>query len=248
MNFDRPKYKDFARRQLKGRWGVPILVTIITFLVVSLFEIPDIIRIVSSEGFNQLLYGNFINFSEYLDTYNNVMNEASSTIAAWIQGFVEIILIVAGLNVYLKMSRSPEKVSLKAFFEGMNNWWRAILCYLYKAVFLFLWLLCLVIPMFIKSYAYSQMEYLIAEFQDLSIPQAMDISKRITANNKWNLFVLDLSFLGWILLCVLSCGIGFIWLRPYMRMTYVNAYHAMLKNALETGIVKPEELQNEKEL
>ena len=54
---------------------------------------------------------------------------------------------------------------------------------------------------------------------------------------------MELSFLGWELLGALSLGIGYIWIIPYRQMTYVNAYHALLKNALEQGVIKPEDLQ-----
>ena len=102
---------------------------------------------------------------------------------------------------------------------------------------------CFFIPAIIKAYAYSMMEYLVAEFPSLSIPDAMNISKKITNGSKWDLFIMELSFLGWELLGALSLGIGYIWIIPYRQMTYVNAYHALLKNALEQGVIKPEDLQ-----
>ena len=53
---------------------------------------------------------------------------------------------------------------------------------------------------------------------------------------------MGLSFLGWMTLCAFTLCIGYLWLVPYMEMSYVNAYHAMLKEALETGRIKPEDL------
>lgn len=243
MLFDRPKYKEFAKKQLKGRWGVPILVTLVTALILVLFQIPDIIRLVTNQGFRDLLTTDYASFYEYVESYNNVMSSATTNLTSLIQSLVEAILVVASLNLYLKMSRSPEKVSFSSFIEGMNNWWRAILCSLYKSIFVTLWTLCFVIPGIIKTYAYSQMEYLIAEFENISIPQAMNISKIITNGKKWSLFVMDLSFIGWELLAALSLGIGSLWLIPYKKMSYINAYHAMLKDALEQGLIKPEDLQ-----
>lgn len=243
MFFDRPKYKDFARRQLKGRWGIPVLVTIVTSFIIWLFEIPGYIKIFNNAQFTDFIYGDFESFKEYFDAYSYLVNETSSSVASFVQGFVEVILIMAGLNVYLKMSRSPEKVGFGAFIEGMNNWWKAVLCQLYKGLFILLWFFCFIIPAFIKAYEYSQMEFILAEFSDVSIGKSMEISKKITKGYKWDLFVMDLSFLGWGILCLLSLGIGFIWLRPYMTMSRINAYHAMLKNALESEIITPGDLQ-----
>lgn len=241
MYFERRKYKNFSLRQLKGRWGIPILVTLVTFLITILFYIPDFVKAFSSSTFEAFLNSEFIDFSEYLDAYEQLTQ--SSMLSSLVQSIIETILVIAALNLYLKMSRSPEKVGFGAFIEGLNNWWRAILCYLYKLLFITLWMFCFFIPAIIKAYAYSMMEYLVAEFPSLSIPDAMNISKKITNGSKWDLFIMELSFLGWELLGALSLGIGYIWIIPYRQMTYVNAYHALLKNALEHGLIKPEDLQ-----
>ena len=58
-----------------------------------------------------------------------------------------------------------------------------------------------------------------------------------------DIFVMYLSFIGWEILAALTFQIGQLWLRPYMNMTFINAYHAMLKNALDNNIIKAEDLQ-----
>ena len=70
----------------------------------------------------------------------------------------------------------------------------------------------------------------------------MRISIEITKGHKWDLFVMYLSFLGWDILSVLTIGILELWLSPYKNMTYTNAYHALIKEALESGRIKPEDL------
>ena len=70
----------------------------------------------------------------------------------------------------------------------------------------------------------------------------MKISMEITKGHKWDLFILSLSFIGWALLVPLTGGILYFWLMPYMNMTYVNAYHSLMKEALESGRIKPEDL------
>jgi uncharacterized membrane protein len=86
------------------------------------------------------------------------------------------------------------------------------------------------------------MFYIIAEYKEVSISKAMRISIEITKGHKWDLFVMYLSFLGWAFLSVFTLGILNFWLLPYMNMTYVNAYHALMKEALESGRIKPEDL------
>ena len=77
----------------------------------------------------------------------------------------------------------------------------------------------------------------------MSVTRSMKISKIITNGHKGDLFVMYLSFIGWEILATLTFGIGYLWLVPYINMSLVNAYHSMLKEALETGKLKPEDLQ-----
>ena len=74
--------------------------------------------------------------------------------------------------------------------------------------------------------------YLLADNPNLGVKKALTLSKLITNGYKWKLFVLDLSFIGWYLLCVLSLGIGFLWFGPYWSITRINAYHFIKTDAL----------------
>ena len=239
--FDRKKYKSFAKQQLKNRWGVVILVILLT-TVVSLLFVPRMNQSFSDFDFQE--YTNLIleePFSAYIYLFQNIFN-INFLLLTFVQSLVSIIFFVAAINVYLKMSRSPEKVSLSAFFEGLNNWWRAILAYLWKSLWVSLWSILFIIPGIIKRYAYSQLYYIIVEHPGISITKAMKISMIITKGHKADLFVQDLSFIGWYLLGELTFGIGYLWITPYRNMTFINSYHAMLKEALETGKLKPEDL------
>lgn len=243
MNFERQKYKIFSKKQLSKRWGVPVGMTLLIFSILSLFSIPTAVKLLTSTDGIQLLTYDYGNIYNYFEAYSTAVSNHTSFLSSLVQTFVEAILIMASLNVYLKMSRSPKPVSFSAFIEGLNNWWRAILCTIVKNVFLFLWSLLFIIPGIIKMFSYSQMEFLIAEFPKIGIFKAMSISKIITRGNKWNIFVMYLSFLGWDILSIFTFEILQIWIKPYKTMTFINAYHAMLKNALEQGYIKPEDLQ-----
>ena len=140
------------------------------------------------------------------------------------------------------MSRSPEKVGFSSFIQGLNLWAKAVLATLWNFLWTFLWSLLFIIPGIVKSIAYSQMYYLIVEYPELSVTKAMKISMLITKGHKADLFVMYLSFLGWIILATIPAGLGMIVLSPYMDMTFVNAYHALLKEAVESGKLKPEDL------
>ena len=242
MYFDRPKYKEFAKKQLNGRWLYPILISAIIFIILEILNAPQLMRtynfITSSESSIALLNGDFMDIASSISD----IQRAYSTWEAIVQGIIENILIVAALSVFIKMSRSPDKVPFNEFFAGFSDWWRALIAYLWELLWVFLWALLFIIPGIVKAFEYSQTEYLIAEFKNLSPIKAMNISKIITKGYKGSLFVMTLSFLPWDILCIMTCGLGSIFLTPYKQMSYVNAYHAMLKDALENGKILMEDL------
>ena len=234
--FERKKYKNFAKTQLSGRWGIPILVTIFVIIITRIFSVPDLLNLYNNGYFSAALAGD-------LDSLIRIAgNRDTPLLTTIIQSIVGAILEVASINVYLKMSRSPAPVSFSDFLEGFNNWARATLAIIWQILWIFLWLLVFIIPGFVKAVAYSQMFYIIAEFKDVSVTKAMRISIEITKGRKWDLFVMYLSFIGWDILSVFTFGILELWLAPYKNMTYVNAYHALMKEALESGRIRPEDL------
>ncbi len=235
--FERKKYKNFAKKQLQGRWAIPILVTLVVAVISGVFSIPDFVKLSQSGYFNAVLNYDYYGALDAVD-------QASSTsfITSMVTMIASAIIELAAIGVYIKMSRSPEPVYFSDFIEGFNNWARATLGILWQFLWIFLWTLLFIIPGIVKSIAYSQMFYILAEYKEISVSKAMKISIEITKGHKWDLFVLSLSFIGWALLTPFTLGILYFWLVPYMNMTYVNAYHALMKEALESGRIKPEDL------
>ncbi len=236
--FERKKYKKFALTQLSGRWTVVVLVTLCIFTLSTIFSLPDTLNLIKSGYPMALLSGSREQIQAAADAYVG----SSSNLVEIIQLVVSAILEVASLNVYLKMSRSPEPVSFSAFLEGLNNWARATLAILWTFLWIFIWSFLLIIPGIIKSFAYSQIFYIIAEYKEISVTKALKISMIITKGHKWDLFVMHLTFIGWDLLCIITFGLALLWVQPYRTMTCTNAYHAMLKEAIEQGKIRPEDL------
>lgn len=279
MIFERKKYKQFALMQLEHRWSVPILATLITILITMLFSFTNPNQNLAVNELLNAMQGSSEELMNYLSNQSSPLPSLPVILLEFIATIVSFILDLALINVFLTLSRSPDKISIKCFFEGLNYWPRAILSGLWMTLWSFLWALVAIpivlaiiipftlllansvemlsvilklitpialligfIPLFIRSLAYSMYFYLVAEFPELGITKALRISIKITKGYKWQIFVTGLSFIGWILLSILSFGIGFFWLTPYIQMTTTNVYHALLKNALETQIINPEDL------
>ncbi|WP_138160445.1 DUF975 family protein [Peptoniphilus catoniae] len=93
-----------------------------------------------------------------------------------------------------------------------------------KNIYIVLWSLLLVIPGIIKGYEYYFVEYIFAENPDMSLEDAINLSKELTKDDKFNIFILEFSFIGWAFLSALTFNLGFILLNPYMEATRASLY------------------------
>ena len=93
-----------------------------------------------------------------------------------------------------------------------------------RGLFESLWTLLLVIPGIYKHYEYYMIPYLLADNPEMEWHEAFRLSKEMMAGNKFDTFVLELSFIGWYLLGMLVCCIGGIFVNPYYEMTFVELY------------------------
>ena len=107
---------------------------------------------------------------------------------------------------------------------------------------MFLWSLLLIVPGIIKSYEYSMVPYILAENPSISGKRAFQISKAMTKGHKWDLFVLELSFILWIIGTVCTCGLLGIYLAPYMQATMTEAYYKLKAEAVANGGATLQEL------
>ena len=237
--FDRKKYKKFAKMQLKKRWNTPLLMTLISYFIIMLLQVNDIFNMFRTFNTAEFAFGTnaffFVSAEDPYSFFSGLLN--------WLALLIEFILIFANITVFLKMSRGPEPIQFGNFIEGLAQWGRATLAGLWQLLWIFLWTLLFIIPGIVKAYSYSQMFWLLAEFPDLSVTKSMRISKEITNGHKGDLFIMDLSFLGWAILATIPAGLGWLWLSPYIAMSKTNAYHALLKEAVDSGKLTAEDFK-----
>ncbi|QNU68857.1 DUF975 family protein [Ruminiclostridium herbifermentans] len=151
-------------------------------------------------------------------------------------------LEVGGRRYFIKSARYEDNSKCFSFAFYRENYSGIVFTMLLKAVQNFLWYLLFIIPGIVKSYSYSMVPYILAENPNIGIRRAIEISNKMTYGHKFDMFVLDLSFIGWWLLCVLTLGIGTIFLAPYINATKAELYLVLRDYALNTGICSHEEL------
>lgn len=157
--------------------------------------------------------------------------------------FVGNLFEVGGCRFYEENSEHKTRIAL--IVDGFLNgaYLRNVATIFCRDLYTVLWTLCLIIPGIVKSYEYKMIPYILAENPRISRKRAFEISKNMMDGEKWNAFVLDLSFIGWNLLSTITFGIvGVLYVNPYVYTTWAEFYKVMRENALETGNATREEL------
>lgn len=144
-------------------------------------------------------------------------------------------IIFAASMYFLHLYREEEK-DITFLFERFSL--RVYGVYLLAAVYTILWSLLLLIPGIMKSYSYAMATYIIEDNPDVGSEEAIKRSMRMMEGHRMQLFLLELSFLGWAFLCILTFGIGFFWLSPYIETSRAAFYEDVKQNVAE-----PEETQ-----
>lgn len=103
--------------------------------------------------------------------------------------------------------------------------------WLLSIIFICLWSLLLIVPGIVKGLAYSQARYIVKDLvdsgQEVGATEAITKSRQLMNGHKWEYFLLNLSFIGWIILGCLSLGIGFLWISPYIQVTKAKYYRKL---------------------
>jgi len=140
-------------------------------------------------------------------------------------------------------------VKIENMFDGFGNFVSSFVLYLTNALLIFLWSLLLIVPGIIKYYSYSMSTFILKDNPQISANEARKASMQMMNGNKWRLFCLHFSFIGWILLSILTLGILMFWITPYIRVSEAEFYENLKGSKVEKREekepekVKPEEVE-----
>lgn len=127
-------------------------------------------------------------------------------------------------------SNTKAPAALDEMKVGFHPYGRTVGTMFLRDLFVCLWSMLFVIPGIIKAYSYRMVPYILAENPEIKGKEAIDLSRKMMDGQKWNTFVLDLSFIGWDLLSCLTLGLlGLFYVNPYKYCTGAELYQA-LKN------------------
>lgn len=154
----------------------------------------------------------------------------SFVVSTLISIFLRNPVMVGGCKFFVDNADEPANIG-KLGFGFQNGYGKIVVTLLLKDIFIMLWSMLFIIPGIIKAYEYYMVPYILADQPELDRKEAFELSKQMMNGQKWNVFVLDLSFFGWILLSVITCGIvGLFYVIPYVYATDAELYLTLKKN------------------
>ena len=160
----------------------------------------------------------------------------SSALSGFVVGILAALPLTMGLYaMYLNMYKDNEwSVGdiFSSFRNGMDYYLNSFLLLFVNSIFIFLWSLLFVIPGIIKTFSYSMSPYILIDNPVMTAGEARRKSIEIMKGNKWKLFCLQFSFIGWILLSILTFGILFLWVIPAMEMSKIAFYKEISGNTV----------------
>ncbi|MEA4982703.1 MAG: DUF975 family protein [Paludibacter sp.] len=152
-----------------------------------------------------------------------------------VSGSSPLYLVLAGpfslglAGFTLTLARK-EEARVEQIFHGFQYFGNAVIAYLLMFFYVFLWSLLLIIPGIIAAISYSMTFFIMADDASIRPQQALEKSKMMMNGYKWKFFCLGLRFIGWIILCMFTFGIGYLWLIPYMQVSYAKFYEDLKAN------------------
>lgn len=233
-------FRAIARKALRGFWALTIGVTLVAVLLgggldftsgaASGGRMGD--RYQYSDEYSVYIEGPVFGSSLFTSDFlaSPAVNRALNAIVPVVVVLAVIQLLIGGAielglkryNLDLLTRENPP--AFATLFSRFCIWGRAFGLWFMTSLLTFLWTLLFIVPGIVASYRYALAPYLMAENPDMGVMEAIARSKELMNGNKWRLFCLHLSFIGWTLLCVLTLGIGYLWLMPYQNAAETAFY------------------------
>lgn len=198
-----------------------------------------------NEGYNMGINGSINNFFDFLATPIVIAVFAFVFIAVIVASVLSILIFSSfrcgGIRFFLKL-RKNQGAEINEVFENLKDktFFNIAKVTFFKKLSIFLWSLLFVIPGIIKSYEYWAVDYILAVRPDINQEDAFRLSKTVMDGHKLEIWVLELSFLGWDFLSILSGTlVGIFFVNPYKQATFVEFFSQIRLEAIKNGKIAP---------
>lgn len=218
------EFKNEALAALQGNWTPAVLATLVVLAIIMVASGPSVYSTVTMSQMTSM------NTEALMDVIRrtNGLNSLQMILSI----LVVFPLGIGFMNAFKELLFKGDNQLLSNTFRiGLSNYWHKVWGYLLMYILVILWSFLLIIPGIIKAFSYAMTPYILEDRPELSASDAIHLSRTMMRGHKFDLFYLYLSFIGWALLCLVTCGIGFLWLTPYMQTT-TAAFYQEVKTAM----------------
>lgn len=224
-------FKEEALSALRGNWGKGILLVLLYYLLAGAVIGPSTYTSIQMQD-HLLSMGGSANFMQMAAAFQDpefialqTKSSAANSGLTLFQVFILFPLALGMANAFRKLLvERDNNLVINAFHTGFNPYFHKVWGKLAMYLLIVLWSLLFLIPGIIKKYSYSMTPYILHEYPELSASEAIHRSRMMMRGHKFDLFWLQLSFIGWFILSILTAGIGFLWLAPYYQTAQAAFY------------------------
>ena len=227
-------FRYIAREALRGKWGIAVIAGLIASLLGALGSDGPEVKL------NIDMSGAAVNFEvagQTILSTNGGLNDQLGMIIAGSAIYIAIAAIIMAV-IYFVLGSVIEagyarfnmnlvdrtEAKLELVFTCFDNWKTLAATRFLKDLYTLLWSLLFIIPGIVATYSYAMTGYILAEHPELTASEAIERSKEMMSGNRFRLFCLQISFIGWSILCAFTLGIGNLWLRPYRQAATAAFY------------------------
>jgi uncharacterized membrane protein len=227
---DRVKLKSISAQQVRSNLLHLFLCAAIIGGVSYLLRSPSLndMNAIIESYYERLARGGFDTALEIHRFFSAARIRAMSVVLSVLVLVIVPALELGVMRVILNVSRGGN-ASVKDISFGVSHWGKSVVLNFVIELFVSLWSILFIIPGIVASVAYSMSWFIMADNPGMSVLAAISESKRITKGHKAELFILQLSFIGWFIFGSITLGFGYLYVYPYYFTTYANAYN-LLKN------------------
>ena len=230
-------FRRIARDALRGKWTMAVIVGVVAAMLGGAGSGGPEVKL------NVDRFGAHASLELAGQTIFSTGGDLKSEVGALIAGSavyitllaiaMAVVYFVLGSVVSVGYARSNLNLvdggaaSFEALFGYFPHWKNTVCTRLLKSFFILVGYLLLVIPGILNTYSYAMTEFVLAEDPELSAAETMARSKELMAGNRWRLFCLQISFIGWGILAAMTLGIGHLWLTPYSQAATAAFYREL---------------------
>ena len=242
-------FRSIARNALKGKWGIAVVAGLIASLLGAIGSNGPELNVELNEG----------NFNASLQILGQDVVSTNGGVEFWpvfagIATYIAIFAVITGIALFilgsivevgymkfnLDLVDRQKEAEISTMF-GYFQYWKTTACArLLQSVYVLLWSLLFIIPGIIAGYSYAMTSYILAENPELTASEAIERSKQMMSGNRWRLFCVQISFIGWdILSALLTFGIGGLWITPY-KQAATAAFYREISGTVQEVYTTPE--------